>query len=45
MATDFWLPGLMVGDLVGALGKVARRATFNAQHHRLDLVGTCPRCA
>lgn len=43
--TDFTLPGPIERDLEVALGKVARRATFNAQHHRLDLVGTCPRCA
>jgi Fe2+ or Zn2+ uptake regulation protein len=43
--TDFTLPSDAEADLEAALEKVARRTAFQAQHHRLDLVGTCPRCS
>lgn len=43
--TDFTLPADAEADLEAALMRVARRTSFRAQHHRLDLVGTCPRCA
>ncbi len=42
--TDFTLPPAAEHDLEAALGKVARRTDFKVQHHRLDLVGTCPNC-
>ncbi|MEX2294065.1 MAG: Fur family transcriptional regulator [Acidimicrobiales bacterium] len=43
--TDFTLPSNAEADLEAALKKVARHTAFTAQHHRLDLVGTCPRCS
>lgn len=43
--TDFTLPADAEADLEAALKRVARRTSFQAQHHRLDLVGTCPRCS
>lgn len=43
--TDFTLPSDAEANLEAALKKVARRSSFRAQHHRLDLVGTCPRCS
>ncbi len=42
--TDFTLPPGVERDLEAALAKVAKRTAFQVQHHRLDLVGTCPRC-
>jgi Fe2+ or Zn2+ uptake regulation protein len=43
--TDFTVPAAVEHDLESALSKVAERAGFQARHHRLDLVGTCPRCS
>ena len=43
--TDFTLPQPVEHALEAALGKVAKRAAFAVEHHRLDLVGTCPRCS
>ncbi len=43
--TDFTVPASVEHDLEAALAKVAKRAGFEVRHHRLDLVGTCPRCA
>jgi Fe2+ or Zn2+ uptake regulation protein len=31
----------VAGDLDTALGRIARKHGFVADHHRLDLVGTC----
>ncbi|MEO7427996.1 MAG: Fur family transcriptional regulator [Acidimicrobiales bacterium] len=42
--TDFTLPPGVEHDLEAALAKVAKRSAFRVEHHRLDLVGTCPRC-
>lgn len=42
--TDFTVPAAVEHDLEAALSKVAKRAGFDMRHHRLDLVGTCPRC-
>ena len=43
--TDFTLPAGVERDLESALNRVAKRSDFQAEHHRLDLVGTCPKCA
>lgn len=43
--TDFTVPPAVEHDLEAALSKVAKRAGFQVRHHRLDLVGTCPRCS
>lgn len=43
--TDFTLPTSIEHDLESALAKVAKRSSYSVEHHRLDLVGTCPRCA
>jgi Fur family transcriptional regulator, ferric uptake regulator len=32
-------------SVAAAIGQAARRAGFRTQHHRLDLVGVCSRCA
>jgi Fur family transcriptional regulator, ferric uptake regulator len=42
--TDFTVPAPVEHELETALAKVAREAGFEVRHHRLDLVGTCPRC-
>lgn len=42
--TDFTLPKGVESDLESALARVARRSSFRVEHHRLDLVGTCPNC-
>ncbi len=42
--TDFTVPERVEHDLEAALAKVAKRSGFEVRHHRLDLVGTCPRC-
>jgi Fe2+ or Zn2+ uptake regulation protein len=42
--TDFTVPAAVEHELEAALAKVARKAGFEVRHHRLDLVGTCPRC-
>jgi Fur family transcriptional regulator, ferric uptake regulator len=43
--TDFTVPEAVEQDLEAALAKVAKRTGFQVTDHRLDLVGTCPRCA
>jgi len=43
--TDFTVPEAVEQDLEAALAKVAKRTGFKVTDHRLDLVGTCPRCA
>jgi Fur family transcriptional regulator, ferric uptake regulator len=43
--TDFTVPPAVEHDVEAALAAVAARAGFEVHHHRLDLVGTCPRCA
>ena len=43
--TDFTVPEAVEHDLETALAKVAKRSGFQVRHHRLDLVGTCPRCS
>jgi Fe2+ or Zn2+ uptake regulation protein len=42
--TDFTVPPGVELDLEAALSTVAERTGFEVRHHRLDLVGTCPRC-
>ena len=42
--TDFTVPPEVEHDLESALSKVAERTGFQVRQHRLDLVGTCPRC-
>ena len=42
---DFTVSPELEGDLDRALGRVARAHGFSADHHRLDLVGTCAACA
>jgi Fur family transcriptional regulator, ferric uptake regulator len=41
---DFTVPDPLEHELDRALRKVARTNGFDAQHHRLDLVGRCERC-
>ena len=42
---DFELPHGLEKELGGALRRTARKAGFDADHHRLDLVGRCKRCS
>jgi Fe2+ or Zn2+ uptake regulation protein len=42
---DFTVPGRLEGELALALGRIAGEHGFSVDHHRLDLVGTCPTCA
>jgi Fur family ferric uptake transcriptional regulator len=42
--SDFTVPESVEQELDAALRKVARRAGFRVTDHKLDLVGTCPRC-
>jgi Fe2+ or Zn2+ uptake regulation protein len=42
---DFTVPATLEADLVRALRRVASRARFHADGHRLDVVGLCDRCA
>jgi len=42
---DFTVPAALEADLVRALRRVASRARFTADGHRLDLVGVCEDCA
>jgi len=41
---DFTVSPELEGDLDRALGRIARQHGFSADHHRLDLVGTCSAC-
>jgi Fe2+ or Zn2+ uptake regulation protein len=41
---DFTVPDPLEQELDRALRRVARSNGFDAQHHRLDLVGRCERC-
>jgi Fur family ferric uptake transcriptional regulator len=41
---DFTAPARIENDLDRALQRVAARYGFDADHHRLDLVGTCANC-
>lgn len=43
--TDFTVPPAVEQDLEAALSSVAERTGFAVHNHRLDLVGTCPRCS
>lgn len=42
--SDFTVPPQVEADLEAAVAAVARRTGFQVTDHRLDLVGTCPRC-
>lgn len=42
--TDFTMPSELERRLGAALSDVASDANFEPSHHRLDLVGLCPRC-
>jgi len=42
---DFTVSPELEGDLDRALSRIAREHGFSADHHRLDLVGTCADCA
>ena len=42
---DFTMPPGVESEIDRALGTVAGRNGFVADHHRLDLVGTCAACA
>jgi Fur family ferric uptake transcriptional regulator len=42
---DFELSDRLEEDLARALRRAASRAGFAVEHHRLDLVGRCARCA
>lgn len=41
---DFTLPAAVEEQVESAAARVARKVGFALRHHRLDLVGTCPRC-
>jgi Fur family transcriptional regulator, ferric uptake regulator len=41
---DFTAPASIESDLDRALERVAAQHGFDADHHRLDLVGTCANC-
>lgn len=41
---DFTVPDTLEHELDRALGRVARNFGFDAQHHRLDLIGRCETC-
>lgn len=43
--SDFTVPSQVEADLEAAVAKVARGRRFRVTDHRLDLVGTCARCA
>ena len=43
--TDFEVPATVEDELEAALARVAQREGFQLRTHRLDLVGTCPRCS
>ncbi|HEX4866195.1 MAG TPA: Fur family transcriptional regulator [Acidimicrobiales bacterium] len=43
--SDFTVPAAVEADLEAAVAKVAKRTGFTVTDHRLDLVGTCARCA
>lgn len=43
--TDFELPGGVEGTLARELDRAGRAAMFQIDSHRLDLLGTCARCA
>lgn len=43
--TDFELPGAIEGTLDRELDRAGRAAMFQIDSHRLDLLGTCARCA
>ena len=42
---DFTVSAALEGAIDTALAEVARTAGFSLDHHRLDLVGRCGRCA
>jgi Fur family transcriptional regulator, ferric uptake regulator len=42
---DFTMPPGVESEIDRALGAIAGRHGFAADHHRLDLVGTCATCA
>ena len=42
---DFTAPPALERSLHKAVGEVESSTGFSAQHHRLDLVGTCKGCA
>jgi Fe2+ or Zn2+ uptake regulation protein len=42
---DFTVSPELEGDLDRALSRIASEHGFSADHHRLDLVGTCADCA
>jgi Fur family transcriptional regulator, ferric uptake regulator len=42
---DFTVPSALEDELDRALDRIAGRHGFAADHHRLDLVGTCSSCA
>ncbi len=43
--SDFTIGDGIEAELERALAGVARRHDYRVEHHRLDLVGLCPRCA
>ena len=45
VVVDFSLPDRFESDLDRVLRRAAKRASFDIDHHRLDLVGQCTRCA
>jgi Fur family transcriptional regulator, ferric uptake regulator len=41
---DITVPSALERDLDRALGRIAGERGFSAEHHRLDLLGTCSTC-
>jgi Fur family transcriptional regulator, ferric uptake regulator len=42
---DFTAPPQLERNVAKAMAEVAASAGFSAEHHRLDLIGRCARCA
>ena len=42
--SDFTVPDELEQTISRALGRVATRARFDVEHHRLDLLGRCAQC-
>ncbi len=45
VVADFTVSPQLERTLERAMGRVSADTGFRAEHHRLDLVGRCPRCA
>ncbi|HUF33224.1 MAG TPA: Fur family transcriptional regulator [Acidimicrobiales bacterium] len=45
MVADFTAPDTLERQVATAMASVASANGFTAEHHRLDLIGTCARCS